>query len=38
VPANFNRESFVYGKKELLIPHPLKDPEGFAKARGEKKH
>ena len=37
VPSNFNRESFVYGKKELLIPHPLEDPEGFAKARGQKK-
>jgi len=37
VPANFNRESFVYGKEEMLIPHPLTDPEGFAKARGQKR-
>jgi NADH-quinone oxidoreductase subunit I len=36
VPANYNRQSFIYGKEELLIPHPLEDPEGFAKARGQR--
>lgn len=36
VPSNFNRESFVYGKKEMLIPHPLKEPEAYAKARGQR--
>ncbi|HEY4197737.1 MAG TPA: NADH-quinone oxidoreductase subunit I, partial [Mucilaginibacter sp.] len=36
VPANFNRQSFIYGKEELLIPDPLKEPEAFAKARGQK--
>ena len=32
--ANFNRESFVYGKENLLIPNPKTDPEGYAKAKG----
>jgi NADH-quinone oxidoreductase subunit I len=34
VPANFSRKSFVYGKEEMLIPHPLKEPEAYEKARG----
>ncbi|MBS1578501.1 MAG: NADH-quinone oxidoreductase subunit NuoI [Bacteroidetes bacterium] len=32
--ANFNRESFVFGKENLLIPNPKTDPEGYAKAKG----
>lgn len=35
-PSNFQRKGFIYGKQDLLIPHPLKDPEGFAKARGSR--
>jgi NADH-quinone oxidoreductase subunit I len=33
-PANFSRKSFIYGKPDLLIPDPVKEPEGFAKAQG----
>ena len=33
-PSNFQRKGFIYGKPDLLIPHPLQDPEGFKKARG----
>ncbi|MGB8190542.1 MAG: NADH-quinone oxidoreductase subunit NuoI [Chitinophagaceae bacterium] len=36
-PSNYNRKTFIYGKEELLIPDPIKDPEGYAKARGEKR-
>lgn len=35
-PSNFNRKGFVYGKKDLLIPDPKTDPEGFAKAKGSR--
>ena len=35
-PSNYNRTGFIYGKEELLIPDPTKDPEGFAKAKGGK--
>ena len=31
-PANFNRKGFIYGKEDLLIPDPNKDPEGYEKA------
>lgn len=34
--ANFARKGFIYGKEDLLIPHPLKDPEAFAKAKGSR--
>jgi NADH-quinone oxidoreductase subunit I len=34
-PANFGRKGFIYGKDDLLIPDPTKDPEGFSKAKGE---
>lgn len=33
-PANFTRKGFIYGKDELLIPHPIQEPEAFAKAKG----
>jgi NADH-quinone oxidoreductase subunit I len=36
VPSNYSRKTFIYGKQELLIPNPLTDPEGFAKARGKR--
>lgn len=35
-PANYGRKGFIYGKDNLLIPHPKNDPEGFARARGER--
>ena len=35
-PSNYNRKGFIYGKEDLLIPDPTKDPEAYAKARGEK--
>lgn len=33
-PANYTRQSFIYGKTELLIPNPVENPEGFAAAQG----
>src|SRR5450432_4825630 len=36
-PANYQRKGFIYGKKDLLIPHPKEDPKAFAKARGNRK-
>jgi NADH-quinone oxidoreductase subunit I len=33
-PSNFGRTGFIYGKKDLLIPNPVTDPEGYAKAKG----
>ena len=32
---NFGREGFIYGKKDLLIPNPVTQPEEYAKAKGE---
>jgi NADH-quinone oxidoreductase subunit I len=34
-PSNFNRQSFIYGKDNLLIPNPVTQPEAFAKAKGQ---
>ena len=34
-PSNYTRKSFIYGKKDLLIPDPVTQPEEYAKARGE---
>src|ERR1700759_2082257 len=34
-PANFQRQTFIYGKQDLLIPDPVTDPAGYAQARGE---
>lgn len=34
--ANYARPGFIYKKEDLLIPHPIEDPEGFQRARGEK--
>lgn len=33
-PANFQRQTFIYGKTDLLIPHPKEEPELYAKAVG----
>jgi len=35
-PASFTRDSFVYGKDDLLIPNPKTQPEEYAKAKGER--
>ncbi len=32
---NYGREGFIYGKKDLLIPNPVTQPEEYAKAKGE---
>lgn len=36
-PSNYSRQGFIYKKNDLLIPHPVKEPEAFEKARGERK-
>lgn len=36
-PSNFTRESFIYGKNDLLIPDPIKEPEAYLKAKGNRK-
>ncbi len=33
-PANYSRKSFIYGKDNLVIPHPKDNPEEFARAKG----
>ena len=33
-PANYNRQGFIYGKDEMVIPNVKTDPEGYAKAKG----
>lgn len=35
-PANYGRQGFIYKKEDLLIPHPVKEPEAYKKALGEK--
>ena len=35
-PANFGRKGFIYKKEDLLIPHPVNEPEAYQKALGEK--
>jgi NADH-quinone oxidoreductase subunit I len=34
-PSDFTRKGFIYGKENLLIPNPLTDPAGYAKAKGK---
>lgn len=33
-PANYHRKGFIYKKEDMLIPHPVEDPEGYKKALG----
>ena len=33
-PANYQRQTFIYGKEDLLIPDPVTEPELYAKAAG----
>ena len=35
-PSNFQRDRFIYAKTELLIPHPVNEPEAYAKAKGSR--
>lgn len=34
-PANYTRQSFIYGKPDLLIPDPKIQPDAFAQAQGK---
>lgn len=34
-PANFTRQSFIYGKPDLLIPDPKTQKEAFQEAQGK---
>ena len=34
-PANYTRQSFIYGKPDLLIPDPKNEPEEFRIAQGK---
>ncbi len=33
-PANYQRQGFIYGKDDLLIPHPVTEKEAYEKAKG----
>ncbi len=33
-PSNYNRASFIYGKDNLLIPHPITDTANYNLAKG----
>ena len=35
-PADYQRKQFIYDKKDLLIPHPVEDPEAYKKALGNR--
>lgn len=35
-PSNYHRKGFIYGKEDMLIPHPKEDPEGYRKALGSR--
>lgn len=35
-PANYQRKGFIYGKPDLLIPHPKENPEEYRKALGNR--
>lgn len=35
-PGNYHRKGFIYGKEDMLIPHPKEDPEGYQKALGSR--
>ncbi|HPG11910.1 MAG TPA: NADH-quinone oxidoreductase subunit NuoI [Chitinophagaceae bacterium] len=35
-PANYARKGFIYKKEDMLIPHPINEPEAYQKALGEK--
>ena len=35
-PADYQRQQFIYGKPDLLIPNPKEDPEAYRKALGNR--
>jgi len=35
-PADYQRKQFIYSKDELLIPHPVNEPEAYKKALGNR--
>lgn len=35
-PADYQRKQFIYSKDELLIPHPVNEPEAYQKALGNR--
>jgi NADH-quinone oxidoreductase subunit I len=35
-PSNYQRKGFIYGKEDLLIPHPKENPEEYKKALGNR--
>ena len=35
-PSDYQRKQFIYKKEELLIPHPINDPEAYKKALGNR--
>lgn len=35
-PADYQRKQFIYSKEELLIPHPVEQPEAYRKALGNR--
>src|SRR6476469_1043520 len=37
-PSNLARQTFIYGKPDLLIPDPVKEPELYKKAVGIRKN
>lgn len=37
-PSNYQRKGLIYGKPDLLIPHPKENPEEYKKALGNRQH
>lgn len=35
-PADYQRKQFIYDKQDLLIPHPIEEPEAYKKALGNR--
>ncbi len=35
-PSNYQRKGLIYGKPDLLIPHPIEQPEEYKKALGNR--
>jgi len=33
-PSNYQRKGFIYGKEDMLIPHPKENPEEYKRALG----
>jgi NADH-quinone oxidoreductase subunit I len=35
-PSNYQRKGFIYGKDDLLIPHPKENPDAYKQALGNR--